>query len=48
MYDEKCLELAQEFLSDHTAAINTEANQHELAQLIQTTIEDFISAKEDE
>lgn len=41
-YDTKCYDLAEAFLEDHSH-LNTEANRHTLAQLIQTTIEDEIS-----
>lgn len=40
-YDTKCYDLATAFLEDE-AALNTDSRCKELAQLIQTTIEDFI------
>lgn len=40
-YDEKCYELAMFFLDD--AGIMTEYDREELAQAIQSTIEDYIS-----
>lgn len=47
-YDEKCYELAEEFLSDEPlAGFNTEKRCDRLAQLIQTTIEDFIAMERD-
>lgn len=39
-YDSRCYDLAELFLSDTDK--NTEANRHELAQHIQTEIEDWI------
>lgn len=41
-YDHKCYDLAAVFLED-MPALNTADNRDELAQLIQTTIEDFIN-----
>jgi hypothetical protein len=41
-YDIQSYNLAAAFLSD-IPSLDTEANRNELAQLIQTTIEDFIS-----
>lgn len=41
-YDSRCYDLAETFLEDEPT-INTEANRAELAQLIQTTIEDHIA-----
>lgn len=40
-YDTKCYDLAEAFLED-TPHLNTEKNRDELAQLIQTTIEDQV------
>lgn len=40
-YDEKCYELARQFLLDEPG-VNTESNCRELAQDIQDAIEDFI------
>jgi len=46
MYDSKCYDLAEAFLSDEPE-VNTAENRHVLAQLIQQAIEDFIEiAKE--
>jgi hypothetical protein len=45
MFDEKCFDLAREFLCDEDDVIDTEANRAELAQTIQDTIEDFIEQK---
>lgn len=44
-YDIKCLDLAAVFLSD-VPDIDNPANRDELAQLIQTTVEDWISYQE--
>jgi len=41
MYDEKCYDLAEAFLSDHIE-INTPQNRNNLAAAIQQVIEDFI------
>ncbi len=42
-YDQKCYDLAEAFLDDtDTQPLNTEANRCQLAQEIQTVIEDFI------
>lgn len=41
-YDVKCYDLAEAFLTDEPN-LNTKVRRNELAQLIQTTIEDFIS-----
>lgn len=41
-YDSKCYDLAEAFLEDEPH-LNTEGRRDELAQLIQTTIEDFIA-----
>lgn len=41
-YDTRCYDLAALFLESE-GALNTEANRDELAQLIQTTIEDHIA-----
>jgi len=41
MYDEKCYELAELFLKDHPH-LDNETNKDELAQVIQTAIEDFL------
>ena len=40
-YDPKCLQLASDFLEDHPT-INTEERRKELAQFIQTEIEEQI------
>ena len=45
-YDEKCYEIAGEFLSDHPH-LDTVGRCERLAQLIQTTIEDFIATERD-
>lgn len=45
MFDEKCFDLARDFLSDEDDVIDTEANRNELAEAIQTTIEDFLRSK---
>lgn len=42
-YDRKCYDLAETFLEDDLIGINHKARCHELAQLIQTTIEDWMS-----
>jgi Mn-dependent DtxR family transcriptional regulator len=42
MYDRKCYELAEHFLSDEPE-IDSEENRAELAQAIQTEIEDKIA-----
>ncbi len=44
-YDPRCYDLACVFLEDDTlpSSITTEAKKDELAQLIQTTIEDYIA-----
>jgi hypothetical protein len=47
MYDEECLFLAQAFLRDHPE-LDSEETQKELAQLIQSTIDDYIHEKEDD
>lgn len=44
MYDTKCYDLAQSFLSDEPA-IATKGNAGELAQRIQDVIEEFIQEK---
>jgi hypothetical protein len=43
-FDSRCYDLACVFLEDDTlpANVTTEAKKNELAQLIQTTIEDWI------
>lgn len=43
-FDSRCYDLACVFLEDDTLPprVTTEAKKNELAQLIQTTIEDFI------
>lgn len=46
-YDQSCHDLAASFLSDEPD-INTPENRHELAQDIQSAIEDFIADKKDE
>lgn len=45
-YDQKCLDLAEAFLSDHEDPV-VEAHAAALAQDIQSTIEDFIEELED-
>ncbi len=40
-YDPKCYDLAQAFLEDHPN-LNTELRRDMLAQVIQTTIDDYI------
>lgn len=42
LYDQKSYDLAEAFLSDEPH-LNTEGRRDELAKLIQTTIEDFIT-----
>lgn len=44
-YDSKCYDLAAAFLHD-SPDINTEKNRNDLAQTIQTNIEDWISYAE--
>jgi len=44
LYDERCYDLGEVFLSDE-GALNTPANRDELANDIQTLIEDFIASK---
>lgn len=44
-WDQKCFDLAQAFLSD-TPHLETNRRTEELAQLIQTTIEDWIALEE--
>ena len=46
-YDSKCYDLAEAFLAD-APTINSIATRHQLAQHIQTTIEDWISYEEGE
>lgn len=41
-FDQKCFDLAQMFLSD-TPHLETKKRTDELAQIIQTTIEDWIA-----
>ncbi len=42
-YDQKCLDLSQSFLCDHDMTVKKRAQlEHELAQEIQQTIEDFM------
>ncbi len=42
-YDQKCLDIAQNFLSDHQMTVDRRAQlEHELAQDIQQAIEDFM------
>jgi len=43
-YDQKCYDLAESFLEDEPA-LNNEENRNELAESIQSAIEDFIDAK---
>jgi len=45
-YDKKCYELAAAFLEDHPD-INTEQNRKDMAQNIQTEIEDCIEYLKD-
>jgi hypothetical protein len=45
LFDTKCLELADSFLEEHPH-LWTAGRTAELASLIQTTIEDYISAEE--
>lgn len=44
-YDLKCYDLAEDFLGDEPH-LNTEKRRDELAQIIQTAIEDFISSEQ--
>jgi len=44
-YDQRCYDLAEVFLDD-SPHLNTERRRDELAQLIQSTIESFISYEE--
>ena len=44
LYDERCYDLAEVFLSDE-GALNTSENRDELANDIQALIEDFIIVK---
>lgn len=43
-FDTKCYDLAEAFLEDEPH-LNTEGRRNELAQLIQTTIDDFIACE---
>jgi len=43
-YDVKCYDLAKDFLSDEDPELFNEKKVDELAQTIQTTIEDYISS----
>ena len=43
-YDAKCYELAETFLEDESH-INTEKRRDELAQIIQSAIEDYINCE---
>jgi len=44
-YDVKCYDLAEAFLEDEPH-LDTEKRRSELAQIIQTAIEDFISTEQ--
>lgn len=44
-YDVKCYELAEAFLEDEPH-LNTKGRRSDLAQIIQTAIEDFISTEQ--
>ncbi len=44
MYDTNCYKLAEMFLSDESADVNTEANRDRLAQVIQNAIEGEIDS----
>lgn len=44
-YDNKCFDLAEFFLEDEPAGLNTEANRRALAIEVQEAIESFIADK---
>lgn len=45
-FDTKCYDLAEAFLED-SPHLNTEKRRDELAQVIQTTIEDYLTCEDD-
>lgn len=45
MFDTKCYDLAEAFLEDEPH-LDTEKRRNELAQIIQTAIEDFIASEQ--